>query len=159
VDAVGKLRRNEAQGWGKTRQERERRKQENKKAPCQFDDRLVVDEQGMVRSAEEYVEAGLARYEKELGYGEPRPRRPVVDEVVPSVPDFARWVAEKEKRDKEDRDRVARDNGAKRDRASAEEGASAIGDFPVMPVGKGEGANVQNNVGQFSVFSRQVPKA
>jgi hypothetical protein len=146
VDAVGKLHRNAAQGWGKTRQERERRKQE-KKAPGQFDDRLVVDEQGMVRSAEEYVEAGLARYEAELGYGEPRARRPAVEEVVPTVPDYARWVAEEEKRNNVESEPVAQDKGAEPNIASAEGGDPAIADVPVMPVGKGEGANRQNEIG------------
>ena len=46
-------------------------------------------------------------------------------------------------------------NGAEKDIASAKRGALAIGDVPVMPVGKGEGANGQNEIGGFSVFSCQ----
>jgi hypothetical protein len=89
----------------------------------------------------------------------PRARRRVVDDVVPGVPDFTRLVSEKEKRDREVNERAADGEGAEPDTASARGPDPAIGDVPVMPVGKGEGANVQNNVGQFSVFSCQVLKA
>ena len=100
VEAVQRLHRNEAEGWGRTRKERESKKQKlaGGVAANQFDDRLILDEHGMVLTAGEYVEAGLARYDKELGYGEPRPRPKVVDEVVPVVPDYARWVAEEQRR-------------------------------------------------------------
>ena len=153
VEAVGKLHRKEAQGWGRTRQERERRKQESP-AGKQFDDRLVVDEQGTVRSAEEYVEAGLARYEAELGYGVPRARarQPVVDEVAQAVPDYARWVAEEERRKKEESERMARDGGGmEADLASADGGNGEIGGVPVILDDKGEGANIQNEIGDVGV--------
>ena len=145
VEAVGKLHRNQAQGWGRTRQERERRKQEEKPAGTQFDDRLVVDEQGTVRSVGEYIEAGLARYDAELGYGVPRARRPVVDEVAPTVPDYARWIADEERRKKEN------GGATEADPASAESGAGEVGDVPVMVVDEGEGANIQNEIGDVSL--------
>ena len=66
--AIEKLRRNEEEGWGKTRQERQRQKQAREGA--RHGDRLVVDDAGTVRSAGTYegdVEAGLARYEAEFG--------------------------------------------------------------------------------------------
>ena len=148
VEAVGKLHRNEAQGWGRTRQERERKKVE-KQSGSQFDDRLVVDDQGTVRSAQEYVEAGLARYEAELGYGVPRPPRPVVDAAVPTVPDYARWVAEEEQRKKQESERIVEGgNGMEADCVSAEGPVAEVGGVTLMLADKGEVANIQNGSGQ-----------
>ena len=94
IEAIRKGHRDEARGWGRTRKERERKKAE-KGAGTQLDERLVINDEGDVCIAEDYdgdIEEGMARYEKELGMGTPRPRRAVLEEVVPPfVPDFARW--------------------------------------------------------------------
>ncbi len=87
IEAIRKGRRDEAQGWGRTRKERERKTTE-KRASSQIDERLVLDDEGNVCIAEDYdgdIEEGMARYDKVLGYGTPRPRRAVLDEVVPPV--------------------------------------------------------------------------
>ena len=71
VDAIHRLRRNEAQGWGTVRSERAQRREEKRRdeerwRAAQADPRLVLDEHGTVRYAFDYdgdVEAGLARYE------------------------------------------------------------------------------------------------
>ncbi len=71
IDAIHKLRRNEAQGWGTVRSERQqrreaRRRQEERMRAAEADPRLVLDEHGTVRYAFDYegdVEAGLARYD------------------------------------------------------------------------------------------------
>jgi hypothetical protein len=95
IEAIRKGHRDEAKGWGKTRKARERKKEE-KRASKQFDERLVLNDQGDVCIAEDYdgdIAEGMARYEKALGFGTPRPRRADLEEVVPPVvPDFARWV-------------------------------------------------------------------
>lgn len=67
IDSVRKGRRDLAQGWGRTRQERERRKggtnqDEGGIESKPIDERLVVSEQGIVQIAEDYVAEGLARY-------------------------------------------------------------------------------------------------
>jgi hypothetical protein len=94
IEAIRKGHRDEARGWGRTRKERERKKAE-KGAGTQLDERLVLNDEGNVCIAEDYdgdIEEALARYDKALGYGTPRPRRAVLEEVVPPVvPDFARW--------------------------------------------------------------------
>jgi hypothetical protein len=94
IEAIRKGRRDLAQGWGRTRKEREHKK-EKRRAGAQLDERLVLDDEGNVCIAEDYdgdIELALARYDKALGYGTPRPRRSVANEVIPpAVPDFARW--------------------------------------------------------------------
>jgi hypothetical protein len=67
LEAIQRIRRNEATGWGKTRLERERRK---RRGDHQGEARLVVDEQGTVRYADEYegnLAEGLARYAARIG--------------------------------------------------------------------------------------------
>ena len=70
IEVIYKRRRDEATGWGKTRQERERRKgggikDEGGILTCGCDLRLVMDEEGMVHVAQTYkgnLEEGLARH-------------------------------------------------------------------------------------------------
>ena len=160
IEAVRKGHRIEAQGWGRTRKEREARKggRANDEGGTQarpFDDRLVVDEQGNVRSAEEYVEAGLARYDLELGQGPPRPRRAAMSEVVPpAVPDFARWMAAEEKR-KSDEGLTRGEDGGRwtADRDWAEPGFGSGGErigqpegVPLILTGHGAETKVQNEI-------------
>jgi hypothetical protein len=96
LDAIHKGRRNEAGGWGRTKQQREERKQDGKhRRPG--DERLVVDERGSVRNADGYegnLEEGLARFEAQIGrqpFGTNEARREVEESAIPAVPDFARW--------------------------------------------------------------------
>ena len=71
IDAIHKIRRNEAQGWGRVRSERaqrreEKRRDEERQRAAEADPRLVLDEHGTVRYAFDYegdVEEGLARYD------------------------------------------------------------------------------------------------
>jgi hypothetical protein len=159
LDAVEKLHRNEAQGWGRTRKERGRKKAE-KGVSNPLDERLCLDDQGNVCIAEDYdgdIEAGMARYEKALGLGTPRPRRAVLDAVVPPVvPDFARWKPS--------------DVVTEISREGVGVGCEAVGDgpeetfgqgdggvidtrrtlegVPLMPDTEGERANLQNEVGE-----------
>ena len=68
IETIRKGHRNEEQGWGRTRQERQRQKQARE--GTRHRDQLVVDDAGTVRRAGTYegdVEAGLARYEAEFG--------------------------------------------------------------------------------------------
>jgi hypothetical protein len=159
IEAVRKGHRDEAKGWGRTRKERERKKAE-KGAGSQLDERLVLNDEGDVCIAEDYdgdIEAGMARYEKALGLGTPRPRRAVLDAVVPPVvPDFARWKPS--------------DVVTEISREGEGVGCEAIGDgpektfglgvgvvidtrrtlegVPLMPDAEGERANLQNEVGE-----------
>ena len=132
--------RSEAQGWGKTRQERERKKQEMQ-AGKPFDDRLVVDEQGTVRSAEEYVEAGLARYDAVLGYGVPRAKRQVAESGrfhLAGLPLGGSSLTRRSGRRKSVNGR-SETRGAGLENAGAAWGVvGTFGDIPVTPVGKGE---------------------
>ena len=69
LNAIHKLRRNEADGWGKAREQRELKTQ-GKKRSTPVDHRSVVDERGVVRPAFGYdgdLEEGLARFEAEFG--------------------------------------------------------------------------------------------
>jgi hypothetical protein len=97
IDAITKIRRNEAQGWYLVRHERERRKAE-RLAALEADPRVVVDEHGTVRNAVDYtgdLEEDLARSEAKFGkegaaaIAACRPIGAEPDERA--VPDFARW--------------------------------------------------------------------
>ena len=105
IEIVERMHRNQEAGWGKTREERERRN-ENRRKRHAGDRRLVVDEQGTVCYAVDYegnVAEGMARYEAECG---PQPvgmtnSPPDIDSnEIPRVADFAIWSKE-EKRKKE----------------------------------------------------------
>jgi hypothetical protein len=155
IEAVRKLRRDEAEGWGRTRRERQRRnagwmndEAEVEKRP--YDDRLVIDEQGDVRSAEEYVEAGLARYDLELGHGPPgrvRPPRPVVrEDIPPPVPDFAHWIAEEKRKRQSGAPSSLDARVAKPGDGTSEPLARPDDRIPVMLAGNGERAKMQNEI-------------
>jgi hypothetical protein len=98
LQGIGKLRRNEAEGWGRTRRERERRAEDGGKGN-RDDERLVMDERGTVRPARLYkgnLEEGLARYDalgRSSGLNGPAESRREIEEThVRAVPDFARWT-------------------------------------------------------------------
>jgi hypothetical protein len=128
IEAIRKGHRDEAQGWGRTRKERERKKAQ-KVASTQLDERLVLNDEGNVCIAEDYegdIEEGMARYEKALGFGAPRPRRAALEDVVPPVvPDFARWVPPA----------VVAEISREEERV----GCGAIGDGPDEAFGQGDG--------------------
>ena len=95
VETIRKGHRNEEQGWGRTRQERQRQKQARE--GTRHRDQLVVDDAGTVRSAAGYegdLEAGLARFAAEVGH-QPCESTDWPAEIdrndVRGVPDFARW--------------------------------------------------------------------
>ncbi len=71
IDAFHRLRRNEVEGWGEVRQEREQKKEEARRKRARGPDpRLIVDARGTVRQAEGYrwrLQEGLARYEAVIG--------------------------------------------------------------------------------------------
>ena len=71
IDAFHRLRRNEVEGWGIVRQERERKREEaRRKRAMGPDPRLVMNARGTVRQAEGYrwnLEEGLARYKANIG--------------------------------------------------------------------------------------------
>src|SRR6516162_9822100 len=109
IEAIQRAHRNEAAGWGRTRQERQRRKQE-REGPAsqgefvtnQGDRRFVVDGRGKIRAAEGYegnLSEGLARFELRIGRqpidlpDAPRDRNP---NNIPRIPDYARWSPPKE---------------------------------------------------------------
>ncbi len=96
LDAIHKGRRNEASGWGRTKQQREERKQDgNHRRPG--DERLVVDPHGTVRNADGYegnLEEGLARFAAQFGrqfVGMDEAPGGIEANAIPAVPDFARW--------------------------------------------------------------------
>ena len=98
LNAIDKLRRNEADGWGRARQERQARRAENAGRKNREDEPLIVDERGTVRPARGYkgnLEEGLARYQAQFGRsGLDRPagsRSEIEETHVRAVPDFARW--------------------------------------------------------------------
>ena len=98
IDAIHRFRRNEADGWGRARQERQARRAENAGRKNREDEPLVVDERGTVRPARGYkgnLEEGLARYQAQFGRsGLDRPagsRSEIEETHVRAVPDFARW--------------------------------------------------------------------
>ena len=170
IDAIHKLRRNEAQGWGRVRSERAQRREEKRRdeerwRAAQADPRLVLDEHGTVRYAFDYdgdVEAGLARYEgrskpaadqadaacgangaeaRVPGVQGSAPSQPTaVESELPAVVEVA--VGAAQNGDGE----VGRsvEAAAGFDRESP--GTKADGGDPVIVAGKGEGANVQNKV-------------
>ncbi len=96
LNAIHKLRRNEADGWGKARQQREQKAQGKKKS-TPVDHRSVVDERGVVRPAYGYdgdLEEGLARFEAEFGRsGLNAPWEEFEATHRRAVPDYARFVA------------------------------------------------------------------
>ncbi len=96
LNAIHKLRRNEADGWGKARQQREQKSQGKKKS-TPVDHRSVVDERGVVRPAYGYdgdLEEGLARFEAEFGRtGMNKPWEEFEATHLRAVPDYARFVA------------------------------------------------------------------
>ncbi len=98
LNAIHKLRRNEADGWGKARQQREQKAQGKKKS-TPVDHRSVVDERGVVRPAYGYdgdLEEGLARFEAEFGRsGLNKPWEEFEATHRRAVPDYARFVASK----------------------------------------------------------------
>jgi hypothetical protein len=140
LDMIHKCRRNEADGWGKTRQERGRRKQGGGRRD-QGGHRLVVDANGSVRNAEGYdgnLEEGLARYEAEFG------RRAVASTEGPgalaaaevrAVPDYARWVAAAV-------DVVEPEPGFESGAVGAEPNEAE----PLLLVEQGDRANIQNEI-------------
>ncbi len=122
LEAVNKLHRNQEAGWGKTREERERRSESRKKRQA-GDRRLVVDEHGTVCYAVDYegnVAEGMARFEAECG---PQPpgmtsSPPGIDSNdIPRVQDFAHWIKE-EKRNAQRGDAASMGLTAQRDRAN-----------------------------------------
>jgi hypothetical protein len=179
VEAVERRHRNEEQGWGRTRKERERRKAARTEEDDSgiearpFDDRLVLTEQGAVRSVGEYVEAGLARYHmSQWGTGEPRQRRSAVSEASPpAVPDFARWAVAEEKRKTEEAERIAEagcraasdEYGTQQDSGAAGGGDGRAADFPVaeaecQPAEDGHGAAAEfRGAGVYDECAPDVP--
>ncbi len=92
LQGIKKLQRNEAEGWGRTRREREGRRNRD-------DERLVVDERGTLRPAHSYhgnLEEGLARYDAHFGRSglnrSVDSRNEIEETHVRAVPDFARWT-------------------------------------------------------------------
>jgi hypothetical protein len=174
LDAIYKRRRDEATGWGKTRQERERRKVGGIKgeggiAACGCDLRLVLDEEGMVHVAQTYkgnLEEGLARHREAFQpklEGAPCSLPVVNDETdVPRVKDYAHWIKDerlKQERLKAEMSQVAGaepDSGDETDRA----GQAAVATMELVT--EGDRAKVQNELvdersfvarGQLSVVS------
>jgi hypothetical protein len=104
LQGIAKLRRKEADGWGRTRQLREQRANE-RRTSAPVDDRLVVDEHGELRKAHGYdgnLEEGLIRFAGEFGPNNPgigdEPRKEIEETHVRAVPDFARWARAEEER-------------------------------------------------------------
>jgi hypothetical protein len=162
IEAIRKGRRDEAQGWGGTRKERERKKTE-KRASSQLDERLVLDDEGNVCIAEDYdgdIEAALVRYDKALGYGTPRPRHAVANEVVPPVvPDFARWMAEEGRRKEGGERRSKGEDRAEPSFGDRGEGVQPMEVVPLVPEEMGERANLQNEIGEGKQQPQGLPDA
>jgi hypothetical protein len=162
IDAFHRLRRNEVEGWGIVRQERERKREEaRRKRAMGPDPRLVMDARGTVRQAEGYrwnLQEGLARYKANIG------RQPCeFDEDWSESP----W---NEERDREDHDGGSTQGEAPCALGGVEAGvteASAQGTVgvgtqagfrgesagvgvidcvPVQFAGKGDAANLQNEL-------------
>ena len=69
IDMIERARRNEAEGWGKARREREKLKEQARRGQMS-DLRFVIDPDGTVRDAQGYdgdLDAGLARWKAERG--------------------------------------------------------------------------------------------
>ncbi len=165
LDAIDKRRRNEADGWGMLRAERERRKQEARRGKATLDSPLILDEHGTVREAFAYdgnVEEGLARYKAKIGrqpceYDMPAPED--IDRGSKHViPDFARWVARErgtagEHSGTEPMERVTHDGGktnlevgASADIDAGTTGGQPSGIVPLSLSGKEEGEKIQNEI-------------
>ena len=146
IETIRKGHRNEEQGWGRTRQERQRQKQARE--GTRHRDQLVVDDAGTVRRAGTYegdVEAGLARYEAEFGRQacETTDWPPEVDRNdVRGVPDFARW---KPPVAAETGAEVLGDEGLE---VGETRGKEAEADVPVLLVQKEDPSNIQNETGE-----------
>ena len=173
IDAFHRLRRNEVEGWGIVRQERERKREEaRRKRAMGPDPRLVMDARGTVRNAEGYrwnLHEGLARYKANIG------RQPCeFDEGWSESP----W---NDARDREDHDGgstqaealgalggqqggppedggpVPVSVGMRADYQGESAGVGVINCVPVQSTGKGDAANLQNGMlCQLSVVSGQL---
>ena len=132
----------------------------------QLDERLVINDEGDVCIAEDYdgdIEEGMARYDKALGMGTPRPRRAVLEEVAPPfVPDYARWkppadVAEIS-REEEGVACGALADGPEETFGPGDGGVREPGRttecVPLMPTAEGERANRQNEIGEAAIEDR-----
>ncbi len=162
IDAFHRLRRNEVERWGIIRQEREQKREEaRRKREMGPDPRLIVDARGKVRQAEGYrwkLQEGLARYEAVIG------RQPCeLDEGWSESP----WNDE---RDREDHDgtstqaeaqcalggqqgglpgdggTVPVSNLMRADYQCEAAGVGVIDFVPVQFTGKGDAANLQNEI-------------
>ncbi len=162
IDAFHRLRRNEVEGWGIVRQERERKREEaRRKRAMGPDPRLVMDARGTVRQAEGYrwnLEEGLARYKANVG------RQPCeFDEGWSESP----WNDERDREDHdggstqgeaqcsvggqqgglpEDGEPVPVSIGMRADYQGEPAGVGVIDCVPVQFAGKGDAANLQNEM-------------
>ena len=173
IDAFHRLRRNEVEGWGIIRQERERKREEaRRKRAMGPDPRLVMDVRGTVRKVEGYrwkLQEGLARYKANVG------RQPCeFDERWSESP----WNGQ---RDREDHDSgstqaeaqcalggqqgglpeeggpVPLSIGMRADYQGESAGVGSMDCVPVQFTGKGDAANLQNGtVCQLAVVSGQL---
>src|SRR5262249_42522267 len=102
--------------------------------------------------AEEYIEAGMARYDLELGHGPPgrvRPPRPVFrEDVPPRVPDFAHWMAEEKRKQAAGVGNALDDAGATAGDGSGDAADRQDDRVPVMLAGNGDRENMQNGIGE-----------
>jgi hypothetical protein len=162
VEAVHKNRRNEAEGWGRTRQEREQRKEERGRSASpggivanRCDLRLVLDDQGKVRSAYGYagnLEEGLARYEAEFGpqlVGTADTRREINENEMPRVPDYAIWIKEERLREERLKAEARRRNQGIEAEAGLADGAERVEQDAVAAMGltaQGDRAKNQNEI-------------
>ena len=156
IEVIYKRRRDEATGWGKTRQERERRKgggikDEGGIRACGCDLRLVMDEEGMIHVAQTYkgnLEEGLARHREAFQpklEGAPCSLPVVSDENdVPRVKDYAHWIKEerlKQERLEAEMSQVAE---AEPDSGDETEGAGQEAVVTMEPATEGDRAKIQN---------------
>ncbi len=133
LNAIHKLRRNEADGWGKARQQREQ-KAHGKKTSTPVDHRSVVDERGVVRPAYGYdgdLEEGLARFEAEFGRtGLNKPWEEFEATHRRAVPDYARFVANQGREEGgSGGEETLTDDGGKVDRGAQAEGGFVGGEL------------------------------
>jgi hypothetical protein len=164
LNAIHKLRRNEADGWGRTRQMRQQRAGYGKTS-TPVDDRLVVDERGTVRPAYGYdgnLEEGLARFEAEFGKNNPgsgdEARIEIEEPQERAVPDFARWTSLAEASGVGVEAGLTNDGAQAGQEANGEDGFEGSGDGSERGDGvtqvlteDGCQSNVQNEIGQLSV--------
>ena len=175
VNAVSKRRRDEANGWGRTRAERERKKcggdgiqdggrraegggkngREQERGGG-VDERLVMDERGTVRNAHGYkgnLEDGLARFEKEVASGEQaraaRSRREL-DALNAfssgAIPDYARWVTRAEDGGEDVGAGMGSGVGVESGLEREGDGLEVGGAVSLGVVGEGERADFQNEI-------------